>query len=91
MASRAICLPLMSGVVENDVMTFQGRKIFNDSVFRVFMTNRADGVFIIRKLRRMTARTGKMSDKFRRGGIVFAFVAERTRKTRMFGVFMVKF
>ena len=91
MTTRAICLPLMFGVIKNRVETFQSRERFHRSAFRIRMTNRTDRAFIVGKLFGVTACTRNMTDQFRSRRIIFAFVAERTRKTRVFGVRMLKF
>ena len=54
------------------------------------MTNRADRAFVIGKLRDVTARARQMTGQFRRRRIVRALVAKRARKTRVFGVGMLK-
>ena len=88
MTRRAAGLAQVFRVVENDVKVCQsGGKRFGLSViFGICMTDRADGVFVIGKLRRVAARAGQMPGAFRRRGIVLALVAERARKTRVFRV-----
>lgn len=91
MTGRAVCQPEMSGVVKNDIKTFQSGKRFDGGGCRVRMTNRADSVLRVGKLRRMTTRAGQMTCPFRRGGIVCALVAKRARKAGMFGIRVLKF
>ena len=86
MTGRAICLAQVFGVIENSIKAFQCGKRFHRSGFRIRVTNRADSVFVIGKLRRVTARARHMSDEFRRRRIVFALVAKRARKTRVFRI-----
>ena len=90
MARCAIGLPLVSRVVENDIETFQSGKPLHRSGFRIRMTNRADGVFIIGKLRRVTARARHMPDKLRRRRIIFSLMTKSAGKTRVFGIGMLE-
>ena len=45
----------MFRMVENNIKAFQNGKGFNDSGFRVFMTDRANGALVVRELRHMAA------------------------------------
>ena len=86
MTGRAVCLAQVLCVVENGIKAFQYGKRFHRSGFRIGVTNRADSVFVIGKLRRVTARARHMPDEFRCRRIVFALVTKRARKTRVFRV-----
>ncbi len=84
MTGGAIGLARMLRVIETDVETFQRlRKSLDGSIFGVCVTNCADGVFIVGKLLDVTTGARQMPDSFRRRRIVFSFVTERARKTRV--------
>ena len=64
MTGRAICFRQMFCVVEDDIKALQTGKSFEGCRFLTCMTNGADCVFVIGKLRYVTARARQMTESF---------------------------
>src|SRR5687767_2428001 len=88
MTSRAVGLPQMLRMVENDIKTPERRKPFDT---RGRVTNRTDRMLVSGgKLLRVTTRTGQMPGQFRRRRIILALVTEQAGKPRVLLVRVLK-
>ena len=85
---RTIGLLRVLAVIEHDVETAKSRKRFHR---RGCMTDRADRVLVIRKLRRVTARARHVARHLRGRQANFAFVAEQARQPGVHRVRMREF
>ena len=88
MTCRTIGLLRVLAVIEHDVETAKSRKRFHR---RGCMTERADRVLVIRKLRRVTARARHVARHLRGRQTNFAFVAEQARQAGVHRVRMREF